>query len=51
MTLTLLHIVHRLVFYLQHMMDGHTSQETRYVSATSPTGQCDLYACDDGTLI
>jgi hypothetical protein len=38
-TITILDIIHRPVFYLKHLMDNvRTSQETYYVSATSPTG-------------
>jgi hypothetical protein len=42
-TITVLDIIHRPVFYLRHMMDNvRTSQEAHYVTTTSPTGQCDL---------
>jgi hypothetical protein len=38
-TVTVLDIMRRPVFYMEHMMDNfRTSQETRYVLATSPTG-------------
>jgi hypothetical protein len=34
------------------MMDYvHTSQETHYVYATSPTGYCELWICNDGILM
>jgi hypothetical protein len=34
---------YRLFFYLKHTVDNiRTSQETHYVSATSPTGKCDV---------
>jgi hypothetical protein len=38
-TIAILDNIHRPVFYLKHTMDNvRTSQETRYASATSPTG-------------
>jgi hypothetical protein len=38
-TITVLDIIHRAVFYLKQAIDNvHTSLETRYVSTTSPTG-------------
>jgi hypothetical protein len=38
-TIAVVDIIHRPVFYLKHAMDiVHTSLETHYVSATSPKG-------------
>jgi hypothetical protein len=51
-TVTILDIIHRPVFYLKLNSTLYsTSQETHYVSATIPTGSCYLYVCDDGILI
>jgi hypothetical protein len=37
-TVTILDIIHRPVFYLKHTMDNvRTSQKTRYVSTTEPS--------------
>jgi hypothetical protein len=48
-TVTILNFTHRLVFYLKHQMTSiRTTHETHYVSATSPTGQCDLQVYDGG---
>jgi hypothetical protein len=50
-TFTFLDIIQRPVFYLKHVMNFRTSQETHYVSATIPTIQCDLRVCNVGVLI
>jgi hypothetical protein len=51
-TITIVSIIPRPVFYLKHRMDNfRTSREAHHVSATNPPGQCDLYVCDDGILI
>jgi hypothetical protein len=42
-TITILDIVNRPVFYLNHTMSNvRTSQEAHNVSATSPNGECCL---------
>jgi hypothetical protein len=40
-TITILDIIHRPVFYLKHTMGNvRTSQEAHYLSAASPIGKC-----------
>jgi hypothetical protein len=42
-TIIIMDIIHRPVFYLKLAVDNVlTSQETQYVSAKSPKGECDL---------
>jgi hypothetical protein len=42
-TITVLVVIHRPALYLKRTISNvRTSQETHYVSATNPTGQCDL---------
>jgi hypothetical protein len=46
-TTTILDIIHRLIFYLNHTVDNVlTSQEIIYIYATSQTVYCDLWVSD-----
>jgi hypothetical protein len=49
--ITILNIIHRPVFYLRNKTCDRTSQETHYVSATSPTGKTNVQICNDGINI